>query len=283
MPAEPILEAEALQHIAVLLPAWQPEAKLVDLAFSLRAAGFTAILVVDDGNSSTGSPLFEPLRASGVQVLRHAVNLGKGRALKTGFNAILTGGADITAVITADADGQHTPADIVRVAHTLLTSGERPVLGVRSFRGQVPLRSKFGNLLTRSIFAFVTGAKLADTQTGLRGLPVSLLPELMTLEGERYEYEMTMLVHLCRGGKWPIEVPIATVYVDGNRSSHFNPVWDSMRIYFVLARFYFSYLARGSRATERKASPESVRRDMIVSSASSIRPGRTSSCRASAV
>ena len=53
---------------------------------------------------------------------------------------------------------------------------------------------------------------------------------------------MTVLAHLCRHGKAPIETPIATIYIDGNRSSHFNPVRDSMRIYFVLLRFYASSL-----------------------------------------
>lgn len=52
--------------------------------------------------------------------------------------------------------------------------------------------------------------------------------------------EMTVLVHVCRLESKPLEVPIETVYIDGNRSSHFDPIWDSMRIYFVLVRFYFS-------------------------------------------
>jgi glycosyltransferase involved in cell wall biosynthesis len=240
MPGPSTIEAEALQRLAVLIPVRHPEPILVDLACSLGAAGFGAILVVDDGSGSAGELVLRQLPSSGVVVLRHAVNLGKGRALKTGFNYLLVASSGLDAVITADADGQHTSSDILRVAQSLLTSNGRPVLGVRSFGGQVPLRSKFGNLLTRNIFAIVTGTRLTDTQTGLRGLPLSLLPQLITLAGERYEYEMTVLAHLCRGGARPVEVPIATVYLDGNRSSNFNPVWDSMRIYFVLVRFYFS-------------------------------------------
>ena len=231
---------KSLAGIAVLIPAWQPELTLVDLVFSLLDEGFATILVVDDGSNPASLHIFDELESSGVLVLRHAVNLGKGRALKSGFNYLLTRHPDLEAVITADADGQHTPKDILRVARTLQTSAGRPVLGSREFDGAVPLRSKLGNLLTRNIFAFVTGTRLTDTQTGLRGLPVRLLPELLALEGERYEYEMSMLAHLCSGHRPPVELPIETVYLDGNRSSHFNPVWDSMRIYFVLARFYFS-------------------------------------------
>jgi putative flippase GtrA len=83
---------------------------------------------------------------------------------------------------------------------------------------------------------------VTDTQTGLRAFPASLLFGLVALRGERYEYEMTVLAYLCRHGNAPLESPISTIYTDGNRSSQFNPVRDSMRIYFVLLRFYASSL-----------------------------------------
>lgn len=234
--------ADRLEHIAVLIPAWQPETRLLDLVAALRAHRFAAVLVIDDGSAAVTQPLFDTLRNAGAPVLRHAVNLGKGRALKTGFNTLLNDYSLLKGVVTADADGQHTPADIVRVAEALAGSGGRPVLGTRAFSGAVPLRSHIGNTLTRVLFAALTGTRLGDTQTGLRGLPVSVLPALLRLEGERYEYEMTVLAHLCRTGPRPLEVPIETVYIENNRGSHFNPVWDSMRIYFVLARFYLSSL-----------------------------------------
>ncbi|WP_182276755.1 bifunctional glycosyltransferase family 2/GtrA family protein [Granulicella sp. 5B5] len=235
-------EPDSLRRIAVLIPAWQPAPILPTLAEALRAAGIGHVLVVDDGSDPDLQPLFDQLARTGVTVLRHAVNLGKGRALKTGFNHLLLHRPDLLGVVTADADGQHTVEDILSVARALVLSAGRPVLGVRAFSGDVPFRSRLGNTLTRSIFTFVTGVRLADTQTGLRGLPPTALSGLMTLDGERYEYEMTVLAHLCRDGSKPLQVPIRTVYIDANRSSHFNPVWDSMRIYFVLARFYLSSL-----------------------------------------
>lgn len=229
--------------LAALIPAWQPEPRLTELVRALVAAGFGRVLVVDDGSRAACSALFTELAAmERVQVLRHAVNLGKGRALKTGFNALLSSVDGPAGVVTADADGQHTPEDICRVGEALLLSGAQPVLGVRSFAGDVPLRSRVGNLLTRRVFSFLTGTTITDTQTGLRGLPAAVLPELMLLDGERYEYEMTMLAHLCRSGAAPLQVPIATVYLENNRGSHFDPVRDSMRIYFVLLRFYASSL-----------------------------------------
>ena len=213
------------------------------LVTCLQGVGFGVLVVVDDGSTAECKAEFTKISSlPGVEVLRHAVNLGKGRALKTGFNHLLSAHENLVGVVTADADGQHTIEDIEHVARTLLTSSGRAVLGSRSFSQDVPLRSRIGNVLTRRLFRSLTGAKLGDTQTGLRGLPYALLPSLLRLEGERYEYEMTVLAHLCRSGSVPVEVPIQTVYLENNRGSHFNPLWDSMRIYFVLLRFYASSL-----------------------------------------
>ena len=246
MPPQSPTVSVSLSSVAVLIPAWEPESRLVELISNLSRSGLGLVLVVDDGSSAVTQPIFDAVQQLEVRVVRHAVNLGKGRALKTGFNYILTEYPEILGVVTADADGQHTVPDILRVSETLASNGNRPVLGAREFGKEVPLRSKFGNVLTRYIFAFVTGSKLRDTQTGLRGFPKFLLPELMVLDGERYEYEMTVLAHLCREGNRPAEVPIATVYIENNRSSHFNPIRDSMRIYFVLARFFASSILAGS-------------------------------------
>jgi putative flippase GtrA len=236
-----------LAQCAVLIPAREPESSLTGIVSGLIEAGFGAVLVLNDGSSSACDALFDHVaRMPRVHLLRHAVNLGKGRALKNGINAFLNNFPSLTHLLTADADGQHLVADIVRVAQAAVASTTRVVLGVRVFAADVPLRSRFGNLLTRQVFALVTGTKLADTQTGLRAFPRAILLPLMLLEGERYEYEMTVLAHLCRQGWRPIEVPIQTVYLDGNKSSHFDPIRDSMRIYFVLARFYLSSILAAS-------------------------------------
>lgn len=229
--------------MAVLIPARRMEPGLVPLVMELRAAGFGAIVVVDDGIPKEDGPAYGALQGiPGVHVLQHAVNLGKGRALKTGINYLLTELDGFAGLITADADGQHTAEDIMRVADHLQARPSAVILGSRTFSSDVPLRSRFGNELTRLVFHFFSGREVSDTQTGLRAFPAALLPELLTLSGERYEYEMTVLAHLSRRGAAIVEIPIATIYIDGNRSSHFNPVLDSMRIYFVLMRFYASSL-----------------------------------------
>jgi glycosyltransferase involved in cell wall biosynthesis len=231
-----------LHKIVVLIPAWRPEPQLVEIVSALVVEGAGAVILVDDGND--GDALTIMLQAAAVprvMVVRHATNRGKGRALKSGIALFLEQFPDFSGIVTADADGQHTVCDILAVARELRDRNV-VVLGSRTFSADVPLRSRFGNVLTRKVFGLATGVKLSDTQTGLRGIPASRLREILLLEGERYEYEMTVLAHLCRQGLRPIEVPIETVYIDNNRSSHFDPVRDSMRIYYVLLRFYFSSL-----------------------------------------
>jgi glycosyltransferase involved in cell wall biosynthesis len=237
---------ESLQRLAVLIPAYNPPIGLPTLVTKLRRLGFGPIIVVDDGSDEAFAEAFRSLETlPGVDVLRHSANLGKGRALKTGIDHLLRIHPWVNGVITADSDGQHTPADIERVAWALLRKGHA-VIGSRGFTGDVPWPSTVGNRVTRHIFRFLTGIPLNDTQTGLRGLPVDLLPELLRVKGERYEFELAMLLHLCRSGLPPSEVPIQTIYIDRNSESHFRPLRDSIRIYSVLLR---SYTLRASRTS----------------------------------
>jgi len=101
-------------------------------------------------------------------VLRHVVNLGKGAALKTGLNHAACLYPESVGVVTADADGQHSAADILRVAAELTANPRDLVLGVRTFGRSVPLRSRLGNALNSRHHAGDHRQKLSDTQTGLR-------------------------------------------------------------------------------------------------------------------
>jgi putative flippase GtrA len=223
----------------VLIPAYKPEPVLPCIVRDLLESGQVAgVVVVNDGSGPDYDWIFSEIaEITNVHLLRHVVNLGKGTALKTGLNYAACQFPHSIGVVTADADGQHRVEDILRTADGLVERPTHLVLGVRKFDGDVPWRSKFGNSVTRHILSAVTGQKLTDTQTGLRGIPMDFIPLLMKSKAGGYDFELDMLL-TCRNIVRPItEVTIATVYLDGNRSSNFNPVLDSMRIYFLFLRF----------------------------------------------
>jgi putative flippase GtrA len=207
------------------------------LVRALLDLGVRNIVVVDDGSGPEYRDLFRRVSLPGVQLVEHAVNLGKGAALKTGLNFALVKFPACPGVVTADADGQHHPEDIVRVAARLAEHPDSLVMGVRSFGERVPLRSRLGNDVTRVLMRVVLGQNLADTQTGLRGIPAALVPHLLRLASAGYEFELDMLIACKHQGCPVLQEPIRTIYLEGNKSSHFHPIFDSMRIYFLLFRF----------------------------------------------
>jgi glycosyltransferase involved in cell wall biosynthesis len=230
-------------QVVVLIPAFNPGSSLLETVEGLAGLGFRDFVVINDGSQPESECVFDRLAArEGCVVLRHAINLGKGRALKTGLNHFLIEFPDHCGVVTVDADGQHTAPDAAAIARVLSERPRQLILGARTFSGRVPLRSLAGNVITRHLLGVLTGRRLRDTQSGLRGIPRAAAGMLLRLEGERYEYEMNMLLEAPREGFGIFEAPISTVYLEGNRSSHFNPLRDSMRIYFVLLRFSFSSL-----------------------------------------
>ena len=210
------------------------------MATELKGLGFTAIVVVDDGSGPDYAGVFERLSYSeGVTVIRHAVNLGKGAALKTGLNYAMVEFPGAAGIVTADADGQHDPADVYRVARRFEARPESLVLGARAFSGPVPLRSRLGNSITRTVMRLVAGQRISDTQSGLRAIPRGLAERILRVPASGYEFELEMLIAAKHLGVPLLEEPIRTIYAPGNTTSHFEPLRDSMRIYFVLLRFGF--------------------------------------------
>jgi putative flippase GtrA len=227
----------------VLIPAYEPGEPLVGFVHSIVEAGIADhVVVVDDGSGPAYAGVFAAVAAAGCAVLGHQVNRGKGAALRTGFEHVLRRHPG-QAVVCADCDGQHAVVDIERVAAAVPLDGRTVVLGARAFAGDVPARSRFGNTITRHVFRWSTGLRLTDTQTGLRGYPPGLLAWLLTIGGDRFEYELEVLLAARRAGVDLVEVPIATRYIDGNASSHFRPIRDSLRVYVPFVRFGLSSLA----------------------------------------
>lgn len=222
----------------VLIPAYQPDARLPRLILELhRADPSTKIVVVDDGSGQKFSDIFEASAIAGAHVISYEHNRGKGYALREGFTWIRdVAGDSPECVVTADADGQHTLNDIFRVGRRCTDTG-KSVLGVREFVGHVPARSRIGNTATSALFWLATGWKLKDTQTGLRAFPVALLPALLEVQGDRYEYELRVLLHLAKFRHPVTQIPIETIYEAGNPTSHFHPLQDSARIWAPLLKF----------------------------------------------
>lgn len=222
----------------ILIPAYQPDERLVDAVHALRQMGYD-VIVVDDGSDARCAFLFDEVAATGAAVVTHDRNRGKGAALKTGLRWAIERDPS-RGVVTADADGQHLPADIDAVARQLDTCPSTLVIGGRHLGADAPLRSRVGNALSRWAFRGMTGMKVHDTQSGLRGLPASRLPELAALAGERYDYEMNVLLVCARGKLDVCEIPIETVYLDGNRGSHFRGLTDAAWVFARLLRFVAS-------------------------------------------
>lgn len=223
--------------MTILIPAYEPDNRLLELIIQLHRCELGPIVVIDDGSGPAYSKIFALVKSLRCTVLTHEANLGKGRALKTGFEHIQRAGLP-DPIITADSDGQHLPHDIQRIYEAVRKQNAPGiVLGSRRFSGKVPLRSRFGNTVTRSVFTLTTGNKVYDTQTGLRGFPLSMLSWLTDIPGERFEYEMNMLLTANKAGYPIIEEYIDTVYLDENKSSHFRPVADSLRIYYPILLF----------------------------------------------
>ncbi len=225
-------------NIVILIPAYKPDERFVEFVRVLRDKDFS-VLSVDDGSGEEFAQYFNDAEALGVKVVHHEVNKGKGRALRTGLEEIQKCFPDADGVVTADCDGQHTPEDLIKVMNAMEENPKAMIIGGRFSNkdDEIPVRSKIGNTITRWAFRIATGLHIRDTQTGLRGIPAYLFHKMAELEGERYEYEMNMLLYL---KEWSIpykEIPIETVYFDNNAGSHYNTFKDSWRIFKQLIKY----------------------------------------------
>ncbi len=234
-----------------LIPAYEPDELLINLLKELAAAGIKAV-VVNDGSNEQYSEVFRQA-AKFATVLGYEQNRGKGYALKFGLNYINEHIQGRYVIVTLDADGQHTVEDAERVCAVAQQKPGSLVLGSRKQNGNSPLRSRLGNFITRKVYSLSTGRTISDTQTGLRAFDAQLLPFLLQVPGERYEYEMNVLLAAVREEINIEEVTIQTIYLDDNRRSHFSAVRDSWRVYKEILKFsavslisccvdYFAYI-----------------------------------------
>lgn len=230
-----------MDEFIIVIPSLNPDNKLIQLLQSIRQTLTTIpILIVNDGSGEYYRPIFEQAKEYNSIVVEHAVNRGKGAALKTAMQYILTNYPTLNFMVTIDSDGQHKVVDMIGCMEVARLNPSALILGTRQFENDVPFRSKFGNIVTRNVLKLTTGIELEDTQTGLRVIPRLFLPALVKLKGDRFEYETNMLV-LTKKMKIPIVAhPIQTVYLEDNVSSHFKVVSDSIKIYSVFIKYLIS-------------------------------------------
>jgi len=230
--------------MVILIPAYEPNERLIKLIQKLKAICSYKIIIVDDGSGENFTCIFKVASTLGCTILAHEINKGKGQALKTGFSFIKDT-EEAEGVICADCDGQHLPEDIIKIAASIETHKNSIILGSRGFNEEVPLRSNIGNSITRVAFSLASGTRIYDTQTGLRGFSVEMLPWLCNISGHRFEYEMNMLLEAKANGYDFYEVNINTVYLEQNKSSHFHTLKDSIRVYFPIVKFSLSSILSG--------------------------------------
>lgn len=241
-----IAKMNEMNCIPLIIPAYEPDERFIDLAKTLNDSKVDKVIVVDDGSGKEYQTVFgrvEEILGNKCVMLSHDVNKGKGAALKTAFSYVIDYIPTAQGVVTADSDGQHDVDSIISIQNALCSEKDKLILGVRRFDGEsIPWKSRFGNTLTRSIFKYVSGREVTDTQTGLRGIPRTFLDEILNIEGDRFEYEMRMLLDCIEKHEFA-EVPIRTIYESkDNHQTHFNPVLDSIRIYRVLGAKFLRYI-----------------------------------------
>lgn len=230
------------KDIIIIIPSFNPDYNLIDYVKFLKAAGENYILVVDDGSDEEKLPIFTNLEEEqGCVIIRHAVNMGKGRALKDAFNYCLTNYRNSSiGVLTVDCDGQHSVDDVLRMKEALINHIEALILGTRDFRkSNVPPKSEFGNKITRNIIKSLYGGNISDTQTGLRAISYEILPQFLTLYGEQFEYETGMILASLRNHIPIFEIKIQTIYFEENKGTHFNSIVDSWKIYKLILGSFF--------------------------------------------
>ncbi|MEG2206587.1 MAG: bifunctional glycosyltransferase family 2/GtrA family protein [Clostridia bacterium] len=233
------------KETAVVIPAYKPDDRLPPYVAALKAAGIGKIIIVDDGSGEASRALFESIpQDDQVHLLSYTPNAGKGVALKRGMAWVQEECPEQQIIITADSDGQHTVNDVLRMLESLEHNHEGLLLGTRNFsQADVPPKSRTGNRITSVVFKLLYGRWVGDTQTGLRGFARELLPTMLAVRGERYEYEMNMLIE-CAGLKLPMRMlPIETVYENNNAGSHFRAFHDSLRIYGVIFGGFFRFIS----------------------------------------
>lgn len=223
-------------RFAFIIPVYNHAATVAQVVKEAQALRFP-VFVIDDG--STDNTYDQIKEISGIQILRHEINQGKGAAIMTGFAA-----AAVVAdwAITIDADGQHYPQDAQKLIKAIPKKTRPIVVGARAgMTGKhVPWTSKFGRKFSNFWVRTSGGPAISDSQSGMRIYP---LPEALNLKtkARRFQFEVEILVQAKRKGIPIIETPVRVNYnPNGERISHFRPFVDFLRNSSTFTRLIFT-------------------------------------------
>lgn len=233
------------KNVAILIPALNPTKEFIEYVDLLIKNNFKNIIVINDGSDSECEYIFDEINKNQeCHLIKHVKNEGKGKSIKDGleFFKTLENIDSLSGIITVDCDGQHLVKDIISISEKMSPDKNALFLGCRDFsRDDIPPKSSFGNKTTSNVFKILYGLKISDTQTGLRGIPKSIIDNFISISGNRYEYEMNMLIECVRKNIDIVEIPIETVYIDNNSNSHFRPIHDSILIYWRIFNSFIKY------------------------------------------
>lgn len=215
--------------IVVLIPTYNPKDKIKKVIKILEENNFKDIIIVNDGSNNEHLINLKDIK---YPILNHEINMGKGAALKTGFNYILKNFKDVDGVLTIDDDMQH---DIESVKNLVKKFNGETVIGVRNFDVKgVPTHRKFGNKLSAYIFKKLYKFDVKDTQTGLRIYSKSCINHIINLESTGFEYELEALIYMIKKKEKIKIVPINTIYNKEPNTSRYKPIKDSIRVYKIM-------------------------------------------------
>ena len=227
--AEPMINAA--KNVFVLIPAYN-EAETIRGVVERTLLMVANVVVVDDGsNDGTASQL----HGLPITLLRNERNIGKAASLRKGFTFALAQGAHC--VVTLDGDGQHRPEDIYRLLNAAAHYPGDIVIGARLHdKKNFPARRYYANQFARFWISWAAGYPIADSQSGFRVYPATLLSKLKRrdVSWEGFVFESEILIVAAARGVRSVAVAIPGIYPKQARPSHFRPVADIARIVFMV-------------------------------------------------
>jgi len=212
--------------IAAVIPAYNEEKYLKDVILKTRKF-VDKVIVVDDGSKDR---TVEIAKKYADITLHHVVNMGKGFALRTGFEEAIRERA--SKIVMLDADGQHDPSDIPKLLRAL--SDTELVVGSRDFE-KMPLRARFANIFLSFLFRCLFGTRINDTQSGFRALKSEIYKKIKW-KSNRYGVETEMLANAAKKKINYSEVPIKTIYHEIYKGTNFT---DGIKIALLMAKWRF--------------------------------------------